>query len=115
MALVTELPSELYCKPCNLMGMAYDKIDFVYDKGTVSGVLGPKERSMLANVENEDVLIETMTGQKSMSKEFGNTMFDETCILKDRHGSCSFHNILHERCTKCLIPMKIHFFERMER
>ena len=87
MALVTELSSKLYCEPCNLMGMAYDEIDFIYDTGTVSGVLGSKECSILTNVENEDVLIETMMGQKSMSKEFGDMMFGKTRILKDRQGS----------------------------
>ena len=71
MALGTELSSELYCKPCNLMGVAYDEIDFIYDTGTVSGVLGTKECNILANVENEDVLIETVMGQNCMSKEFG--------------------------------------------
>ena len=87
MALVTELSSKLYCEPCNLMGVAYGEIDFIYDTGTMSSVLGPKERSILANVEYKDVLIETMTGQKSMSKEFGDMMFGKTRILKDRHGS----------------------------
>ena len=65
----------------------WHEIDFIYNTGTVSGVLGPKECSILANVENEDILIEIMMGQKSISKEFGNKMFGKTRILKDRHRS----------------------------
>ena len=34
--LVTEWNSKLYCKPCNLMGVSYDEIDFVCDTGTMS-------------------------------------------------------------------------------
>ena len=110
MALVTELSSELYCEPCNLMGMAYDEIDFIYDTGTGSGVLGPKERSILANVENEDVLIETVTGQKSMSKEFGDTMFGKTRILKDRHGSVLVSQYSSRKMYNIFNPDKIHLF-----
>ena len=62
MCLTTEINSELYCEPCNLMGVSYNEIDFIYDTGTVSGVMGPKERKILFNVENEDVMIETVTG-----------------------------------------------------
>ena len=87
MCIVTEINSELYCEPCNLMGVSYNEIDFIYDTGTVSGVMGPKERKILFNVENEDVLIETVTGEKSISKEFGDTVFGKTRILKGRRGS----------------------------
>ena len=87
MCLVTELSSELYCEPCNLMGVSYDEIDFVYDTGTVSGVMGPKEKNILFNVEHEDVLIETVTGERSISKEYGDTVFGKTRILKGRRGS----------------------------
>ena len=75
MCLITEINSELYSEPCNLMGAAYDEIDFIYDTGTVSGAMGPKECEILFNVENEDVLIETVTGEKSISKEYGDTVF----------------------------------------
>jgi hypothetical protein len=57
----------LYCEPCNLMGVKHDEIDFIYDLGTVSGVIGAKEKSILCNVEAEDVLIETVTGEESIS------------------------------------------------
>ena len=87
MCLITELNSELYCEPCNLMGVSYDEIDFVYDTGTVSGVMGPKEKNILFNVEHEDVLIETVTGERSISKEYGDTVFGKTRILKGRRGS----------------------------
>jgi hypothetical protein len=42
MCLITEINSELYCEPCNLMGVSYNEIDFICDTGTVSGVMGPK-------------------------------------------------------------------------
>jgi hypothetical protein len=69
------------------MGMSYKEIDFMYDAGTVSGVMGPKECKILFNVKNEDVLIETVTSEKSISKEFGDTVFGKTRILKGQHGS----------------------------
>ena len=100
MALVTELSSELYCKPCDLMGMAYDKIDFIYDTGTVSGVLGPKERSILANVENEDILIETVMGQKSMSKEFEDTMFGSGLLQKLKKLKLTIASFARRTLTK---------------
>jgi hypothetical protein len=56
------------------MGVSYNEIDFIYDTGTVSGVMGPKERKILFNVENEDVLIETVTGETSISKQYGDTV-----------------------------------------
>jgi hypothetical protein len=49
------------------MGVKHDEIDFIYDLGTVSRVIGAKEKSILCNVEAEDVLIETVTGEKSIS------------------------------------------------
>ncbi len=69
------------------MGVANDEIDFIYDTGIISGVMGPKECKILFNVENEDVLIETVTGERSISKEFGDTVFGKTRILKGRRGS----------------------------
>ena len=77
----------LYCEPCNLMGVKQDEIDFVYDSGTVSGVIGAKEKSILCNVEAEDVLLETVTGEISISKEYGDSIFGKTRILKGRRGS----------------------------
>lgn len=64
------------------MGVAHDEIDVIYDTGTVSGVLGLKERKILFNIENEDVLIKTVTGERSISKEYGDAMFGKTRILK---------------------------------
>jgi hypothetical protein len=64
------------------MGVAHDEIDVIYDTGTVSGVLGLKECNILFNIENEDVLIKTVTGERSISKEYGDAMFGETRILK---------------------------------
>ena len=87
MCLVTEWDSELYCEPCNLMGVSDDEIDFVYYTETVSSMMGPKEKNILFNVEHEDVVIETVTGEKSISKEYGGTIFSKTHLLKGRCGS----------------------------
>jgi hypothetical protein len=57
------------------MGVGNDEVDFIYDTGTVSGVMGEKEKEILKSVEDEDVLIETVTGEKSISKQHGDTIF----------------------------------------
>ena len=50
--------------------------------------MGPKQRKILFNVENEDVLIEAVTEEKSISKEFRDTIFgDKTYILNGSQGS----------------------------
>jgi hypothetical protein len=51
MCLMHELSSELYCEPCNLMGVGSDEIDFVYDTGTVSGVIGKREQEILKKLK----------------------------------------------------------------
>ena len=53
----------LYCEPCNTAGVRNGQIDFIYDPGTVNGVMGEKEKAILQNVAEEDVLIETVTGE----------------------------------------------------
>jgi len=42
---------------------------------------------MLKSVEDKDVLIETVTGEKSISKQHGDTIFGKTRILKGSQGS----------------------------
>jgi hypothetical protein len=64
-----------------------DQVDFIYDSGTVNGVMGAKEMAILQNVAKEDVLIETVTGEKSISKLYGDTIFGKTRILNGRKGS----------------------------
>jgi hypothetical protein len=87
MCLMTKLDAQLYCEPCNLMGVGIDEIDFIYDTGTVSGVIVEKEKEILKNVEDVDVFIETATGERSISKQHGDTIFRKTRILKGRQGS----------------------------
>jgi hypothetical protein len=53
----------------------------------VSGVMGEKEMEILKNVEEEDVLIETVTGEHALSKLYGDPIFGKTRILKGRSGS----------------------------
>lgn len=45
------------------MGVHLGQIDFIYDSGTVSGVMGEREMEILKNVKEEDVLIETVMGE----------------------------------------------------
>ena len=77
----------LYCEPCNMVGVRPGQIDFIYDSGTVSGVMGEREMDILKSMEEEDVLIEMVTGEKSISKFYGDTIFGKTRILKGRQGS----------------------------
>ena len=42
---------------------------------------------ILKDVEGEDVFIETVTGEWSISKFYGDTISGQTRILKGRHGS----------------------------
>jgi hypothetical protein len=64
---ITEEYAGLFCEPCNVAGVRPGQIDFIYDSGTVNGVMGEKEKAILKNVAEEDVLIETVTGEKSIS------------------------------------------------
>jgi hypothetical protein len=81
------LDAQLYCKPCNAAGVHSGQVDFIYDSGTVSGVMGAREMDILQNVAEEDVLIETVTGERSISKLYGDTIFGKTRILNGHRGS----------------------------
>jgi hypothetical protein len=81
------LDAQLYCKPCNAAGVRSGQVDFIYDSDTVSGVMGAREMDILQNVAEEDVLIETVTGERSVSKLYGDTIFGKTRILNGRRGS----------------------------
>ncbi len=78
---------QLYCEPCNLMGVGIGEIDFIYDTGAVSGVIGEKEKEILKNVEDEDVLIAAVTGERSISKQHGETIFGSVLVsqLSSKH------------------------------
>lgn len=54
-----------------------DQIDFIYNSGTVGGVMGEKN----INVPEEDVLIMTIFGQQSISELYGHIIFGKTRIL----------------------------------
>jgi hypothetical protein len=84
--------AKLYCEPCFVTGVADDEIDFVYDSGTTSGVAGINEKEILFDVEEEHVLLEGVGGHKSMSKEYGDSIFGKTRILKNRVGSVLVSN-----------------------
>jgi hypothetical protein len=44
------LDAQLYCEPCNAAGVCSGQVDFIYDSGTVSGVMGTREMDILQNV-----------------------------------------------------------------
>jgi hypothetical protein len=67
----------LYCEPCNMAGVRQGQVDFIYDSGTVSGVMGECEMGNLKSVEEEDVLVETVTGEQSISKKYGDTILEK--------------------------------------
>jgi hypothetical protein len=49
--------------------------------------MGAREMDILQNVAEEDVLIETVTGERSISKLYGDTIFGKTRILNGHRGS----------------------------
>jgi hypothetical protein len=49
--------------------------------------MGEKEKDIMMNVEDEDVLIEPVTGERSISEQHGDTIFVKTRIPKGRQGS----------------------------
>ncbi len=49
--------------------------------------MGEREMNILKNVAEEDVLIETVTGERSISKLYRDTIFGKTRILNGRKGS----------------------------
>jgi hypothetical protein len=57
------------------------QVDFIHDSGTVSGIIVAKEMAILQNIAEEDVLMETVTGEKSMNKLYGDIIFGKTRIL----------------------------------
>ncbi len=87
-----EWEAQLYCKPCYVMGVAADEVDFVYDSGTMSRIAGIKEKDILFDVKEEHVLLEGVGGHKSMSKEYGDSIFGKTRILKNIVGSVLVSN-----------------------
>jgi hypothetical protein len=70
-----------------MAGVCPGQVDFIYDSGTVSGVMGEWEMGILKSVEEEYILIKTVVGEQSISKKYGDTIFGKTRILKGRQGS----------------------------
>lgn len=61
------------------------QINFIDDSGTVNGVMGKKEKAILKNVAEEDILIETVTGKISITKLYRDTVFGKTQAPKDEN------------------------------
>ena len=94
----------LYCEPCNTAGVRQGQVDFIYNSGTVSGVMGEREMNIIKNVEEEDVLIETVTGELSISKFYGDTIFGKTRILKGKTGSVLVSQFAMKKMYQVLNP-----------
>jgi hypothetical protein len=88
MCLMTQLDAQLYCEPCHLMGVGIDEVDFIYDTGTVSGVMGEKEKEILKSVEDEDVLIETVMGDLSLKTAWRHHLWEDK-NSKRKTGICA--------------------------
>ncbi len=50
----------------------------MYDSGTTSGVAGANDKNILFDVQEEHVLLEGVGGHKSVSKEYGYSIFENT-------------------------------------
>jgi hypothetical protein len=101
--------ASLYCEPCFAMGVHPGQVDFIYDSGTVSGVMGEREMNILKNVAQEDVLIETITGERSISKLYGDTIFGKSRILNGRRGSVLVSQYATRSLYQVLNPNKDTF------
>jgi hypothetical protein len=94
------------------MGVADDEVDFVYDSGTTSGVAGVNEKDILFDVEEEHVMLEGVGGHKSMPKEYGDSIFGKTRILKNRVGSVLVSNYSTKSLYQVLNPDEDTFILR---
>jgi hypothetical protein len=103
------LDAQLYCKPCNAAGVHSGQVDFIYNSGPVSGVMGAREMDILQNVAKEDVLIETVTGERSISKLYGNTIFGKTRILNGHKGSVLVSQFATKQMYQVINPDKDTF------
>ncbi len=79
--------AQLYCEPCHAIEVHPNQVDFISDSGTVSGVMGEREMNILKNDAEEDILIETVAGEMSTLKLYGDAIFGKTRILNGRRVS----------------------------
>jgi hypothetical protein len=92
-----------------MAGVRPGQVDFIYDSGTVSGVMGECAIGILKSAEEEDVLIETVTGKQSISKKYGDTIFGKNRILKGRQGSVLVSQYATKHTYQVLNPDKDTF------
>jgi hypothetical protein len=102
----------LYCEECNTAGIRLGQVDFIYDSGTVSGVMGEREMDILKSVKEEDVLIETVTSERSISKKYGDTIFGRNRILKGCSGSMLVSQYVTKHMYQVLNPDEDTFILR---
>jgi len=87
-----------------MAGVRPRQIDIIYDSGTVSIVTGEQKMNILRNVEEEDVLIETVTGKHLISKLYGDTIFGKIRILKEHCGSVLVSQYAAKKVYQVLNP-----------
>jgi hypothetical protein len=92
-----------------MAGVRPGQVDFFYDSGIVSGVTREREMDILKSIEEEDVLIETITGEQSISKLYGDTVFGKTRILKGRQGSVLVSQYATKKMYQVINPDKDTF------
>jgi len=61
-----------------MTGVRPEQVEFIYDSGTVSRVMGECEMDILKNIEKEDILIETVSDEQLISKLYGGTILGKT-------------------------------------
>lgn len=81
------MDTKLYCEPCYTVGVRSGQVDFIYDSGTEKGIMGKKEIEILKDIAEEDVMIESVTGETLLSKLYGDTIFGKTRIINGHRGS----------------------------
>jgi hypothetical protein len=72
--------------------------------------MGEREMEILKNIEEEDALIETVTGKRSISKMYGDAIFGKTCILKGHHRSVLVSQYATHKTYQVLNPDENTFY-----
>jgi hypothetical protein len=101
-----EQDAQLYYEPCYVMGVAADKVDFVYDSGTTSGVAGIIDKNILFDVEEEHVVLKESVVAGQCPKKMGTLYSGETSILKKRVGSVLVSNYSTKNLFQVINPDK---------
>ena len=91
-AEVMRKAANIKCEPSFIMGVKANEVDFIYDSGTHHGVASEKDQHILYEVIEDPVLLEGVGGHTTLSKQFGDSIFGKTRVLKNRIGSVLVSN-----------------------